>query len=445
MQAMQHELFAKQANVPLAVDLSAKALGLGAYIAGDKEQKKSIRNNFAGEVGTALGGIGASKLMRSAAGASAKVDGDLYNKMVEKSPVDVRHGGLRQHAAEYVNLGHNSPHKPHVFIGNAMHSPAVLGHEIGHHEIAQSRVGRALQNEKTMAVAGASPAAGAVAGALSGLSDNEHVQRAGRLAPVALSAPELMYEGLASVKGLQQMRRAGANSGQLLRGAAGLLPAFGTYAARAGGGYFAARGAQEGVKAVRSAVSQEKTAELAGMIDELEKMSASRGSWSVSQTRSGRRSISVDKLIKKDNEGTLFKKTDRGEPVPEKSMADELAKLSTGVSIDEANNALARLRKLEDNKPSGGELLRNTIAGTGLGVGANLLSTAIKAGPFPRGVDLARHIAGAAIPGAVLGAGLPLARRKMDEGAEVEKLRAHLGVSRVNPTRSKIRQTLGVG
>jgi hypothetical protein len=47
---------------------------------------------------------------------------------------------------------------------------------------------------------------------------------------------------------------------------------------------------------------------LAAFVDELEKISSSHGLTAVSKARTGVRPISVDNLIKKHNEGTLFKK-----------------------------------------------------------------------------------------------------------------------------------------
>ncbi len=54
------------------------------------------------------------------------------------------------------------------------------------------------------------------------------------------------------------------------------------------------------------------------MVDELEKISASHGLTEVSKSRTGVRPISVDNLIKKHNDGTLFKKKadSQGQPQP---------------------------------------------------------------------------------------------------------------------------------
>lgn len=133
------------------------------------------------------------------------------------------------------------------------------------------------------------------------------------------------------------------------------------------------------------------------------------------------------------------------------SLVDEFAKLATGVSIDEANQALTRLHRLEESKPSGSDLVRGAVAGTGIGIAGNLAGSSIAGtrAPIralvPGGPTLGRQIAGAAIPGVLFGAALPVLKRKMDEGAEVEKLRSNLGMSNVGSSRSKVRQVLGVG
>jgi hypothetical protein len=46
---------------------------------------------------------------------------------------------------------------------------------------------------------------------------------------------------------------------------------------------------------------------LTAMLDEVEKIAVARGRMTVPQTRSGRRSMSVDTMLRKDKDGTLFK------------------------------------------------------------------------------------------------------------------------------------------
>lgn len=155
--------------------------------------------------------------------------------------------------------------------------------------------------------------------------------------------------------------------------------------------------------------------------------------------------MTVDTLLKKDKEGTLFKTACL------KAMTEELMKLGQPVSSTEAEGALKRLNKLDEAKPSGGELARGAIAGTGLSVAGNLLGSTISGTRAPLRAAVAgaptlgKQIAGAAIPGVIVGAALPLVRRHMDVEAEKEKLRSHLGISNHGAVRSQIKQTLGVG
>jgi hypothetical protein len=228
--------------------------------------------------------------------------------------------------------------------------------------------------------------------------------------------------------------------------------------------------------------------------EEFAKLSASRERMTVSQSRSGRRPISVEKLLKKDKDGTLFKgssstsafynglvldptvrpamlpkrrqgdvptrddtvdvKTEygvnnRSTAIPEKTamsmwqaMTGELSKLALGVSREEAEAALHRLNSLEDSRQSKGEIARGAIAGTGLGVVGSLMSSKIRGDVIK---SLPRSIAAAAVPGMLVGAALPSVKQRMNEAAEKEKLRSHLGMSNVGGVRSAVKQTLGVG
>lgn len=117
---------------------------------------------------------------------------------------------------------------------------------------------------------------------------------------------------------------------------------------------------------------------------------------------------------------------------------------------EEAMASLQRLERMDQTRPTGPELARGAIAGTSLGVAGNLLNSTIAGTRAPLraavagGPTLGKQIMGAAIPGVIFGAALPVVKRKLDESAEKETLRAHLGMSR-GGARSKMRQTLGVG
>ncbi len=63
---------------------------------------------------------------------------------------------------------------------------------------------------------------------------------------------------------------------------------------------------------------------LYGFLDELEKIASAHGRMEVSKTRSGRRPISVHKLLEKDKKGTLYKKADsEGNPEPVRGAGDD--------------------------------------------------------------------------------------------------------------------------
>ncbi len=133
-----------------------------------------------------------------------------------------------------------------------------------------------------------------------------------------------------------------------------------------------------------------------------------------------------------------------------KALADEFQKLAA-VSADQANSALTRLKKLEESKPTGGEIARGAVAGASLGALGNVMGSTIAGTRAPLralaagGPTLGRQVAGSLAPGVLIGAALPILRRKMDEGAEVETLKNHLGMSQKGPVRSRVKQTLGVG
>lgn len=139
-------------------------------------------------------------------------------------------------------------------------SPSILGHELGHADIHSSRAGRALQNGTTLRLGLSSSGIGTLAGGLSGMSDNRNVQRLGLAAPALAALPELAYEGLASYNAIKRLRGAGATSAQMGRAAKTLIPAWGTYATRAGMGVAHAAMAQGAVSGIRHAGDHEKTA-----------------------------------------------------------------------------------------------------------------------------------------------------------------------------------------
>jgi len=151
------------------------------------------------------------------------------------------------------------------------------------------------------------------------------------------------------------------------------------------------------------------------------------------------------------------------------AFSDEFLKLSA-ITREEAGEALKKLKKLEAEKLTAGELARGGMTGAIVGPGAALASKAVSgeltrgikggvttalkgAGPGRLGKGKAlgkalvggvRGLGGSAASGAVFGAGLPVVRRKFDVGAEKEKLEQYLGKSRRGRFAGEVKKTLGV-
>ena len=166
--------------------------------------------------------------------------------------------------AGYVGPGLAQGIKDHyVILGDlAANSPATVAHELGHAEIAKNRLGRVIQNRTTLNMANHPHTVGAIAGGLSGLSDNPYLHAAGIAAPMIAAAPQLLYEGGASLLGARAIRRAGGSWADMGQAAGRMTKALGTYALHAGAGVGTALMAHGGVRAARAALgdSQEKEA-----------------------------------------------------------------------------------------------------------------------------------------------------------------------------------------
>ncbi len=159
------------------------------------------------------------------------------------------------------------------------------------------------------------------------------------------------------------------------------------------------------------------------------------------------------------------------------SMLDELIKISVDTTSPEAMKALNKLKELEEEKPTAGEIGRGALTGAVVGPGAYLAAAplteessvgkAIKAvrgaaadaGPGHGSVRLGKildnkavrkglkstgmGLGAAAVSGAAYGLGLPLLRRKLDVGAEKASLRDSLG-QEGGGVRRKVTRTMGV-
>jgi len=244
--------------------------------------------------------------------------------------------------------------------------------------------------------------------------------------------------------------------------------------------------------------------------EELLKLAAAKGKMSIPQTRKGRRPMKVDTMLKKEKDGSLYKytgdkvaaatsalgRTKRkpkpgdaptvsddmvfvgddnaawAQPYQVKSASfhsffDEFLKLSA-VTREEASDALGRLKELEEEKPTVGELGRGAATGAIVGPGAALAAAGskgqlsrkalgktfrgalegAKGGRLGKAKIVGGLIGGAlaapAASGAVFGTSLPLVRRKLDVEAEKEQLRQYTGTSKRGRIHRQATEYLGV-
>ena len=161
-------------------------------------------------------------------------------------------------AASFGGASAGGSEGPHVKIPKGWNNPAILSHELGHADIHKNMLGRLVQNPVTTGAASLAPALAGVGGFASGFSDDERVRRGAVLAPLAMSAPTLAYEAGASLLGARKLRRAGASGKQMLNAAKALVPAWGTYAARAGTSTASAAGSQAIGTAVHNHLKKEQ-------------------------------------------------------------------------------------------------------------------------------------------------------------------------------------------
>lgn len=223
-----------------------------AKLASEDSDELAVKG-LAGSVGAGMVGAAGSLGVRHMGARSSRFADDAALAKKIRSTVDVPVENLPGHNAYWAGKGWQTDHPiEHIGIGEGVKdSPAILAHELGHQEISRNPVGRIGQNRGTLALGAGAVPIGLLSGALSGLSDDERVQRAGRWAPLITSAPQLAYEAGASALGLRRMHRAGASGRQMIRAAGTLLPAWGTYAANAGAGVAAAHGIQGAVRGAR--------------------------------------------------------------------------------------------------------------------------------------------------------------------------------------------------
>lgn len=135
------------------------------------------------------------------------------------------------------------------------------------------------------------------------------------------------------------------------------------------------------------------------------------------------------------------------------STEDQIKKLKSRIeearAVDrpEAVRALKRLKRLQKDKPSVGQIARGALVGSAVGPAAMLASRAITGASTARPGKLfpgKRAILAAAGHGAVFGGLLPAGRHKLERAAEKQKLREYVGQHRGGSMRSKIKKHLGV-
>lgn len=167
-------------------------------------------------------------------------------------------------------------------------------------------------------------------------------------------------------------------------------------------------------------------------------------------------------------EDSVPETTQGGELTKLQSIFHGFFKLAQSVSRMEAEDALRRLRKLERDAPTAGELSRNALAGAAvmpvMGTVSGLVSGkqplqeqlrlfregAATAAPtrraaWKKGISgTGRGMLASAVSGVALGAGMPLVRGYLHREAEKEKLRDYLGVSKRGKLRGKVKKQLGV-
>lgn len=121
-----------------------------------------------------------------------------------------------------------------------------------------------------------------------------------------------------------------------------------------------------------------------------------------------------------------------------------LEKLADGISTQQAEDALRRLRDLESSKLTKGQLVRGAGLGAVAGPAVGALGRLISGGPKRTLTNVGRDVASQAVTGAAMGGGLPFVRHKLDAEAETRKLKEYLGYKPKSQLGQRIEKTLGV-
>ncbi len=243
------------------------------------------------------------------------------------------------------NARYNLRNKKVYFPVGSTHAGG-LAHELGHADIAKSRLGRAVQNPATATMGSFAAPIGALSGGLSGMSDNKTVQRLGVAAPLLAAAPQLAYEAAATIKGLSRLRRGGASGGDLLHAMKALGPGFGSYAGNAAMGVGSALMTQRAVQQARFDQEAAKNKTAAG--------APTRGNFMMASDIPPFKAPRLDKAIQKDG-------AYEAEPYTSIFKGAKLVKLE-GDAIIEVDKRGKSLGKGNLLKEKGGDALPEGIA-----------------------------------------------------------------------------------
>lgn len=127
----------------------------------------------------------------------------------------------------------------------------------------------------------------------------------------------------------------------------------------------------------------------------------------------------------------------------------QLEKLAAEVTTTEAAQSLKRLKKLEKEKPTVGQIGRGAAVGAGVMPLAGLAWRAVAGpkgrAPLPKQIwPGARPMAATAAQGGVLGGLMPAGQQKLEREVEKQRLREYVGDRRRGTLRGKIKKTVGV-
>lgn len=245
-----------------------ESLGIDKSLLGDTK----VRAGLGAVAGSSLAPLPLTRVIDATAAGGATARGkELTKKLLEAHP-DVIHDTMRSLPPSGSAYGHVGT-QPMVFTGPTA-SPSLVAHELGHHEFGKGRIGKIVQNKIHRAMRGELGSAATTLGSLGVGAASAGIEGPAGTAlavgtPFALNAPTLLTEGAASVKGLQQLARAGASKKELLKATGQLLPAFGTYLARpatlAGGSYLTRRLVQADKKGREASEAAAQTKESAAI------------------------------------------------------------------------------------------------------------------------------------------------------------------------------------